>query len=262
MEGVSVVFQPLRPVLRLVSVFCLAVIIVISTVWGHQTYQNFPPVLHDKSHCDQVLKHRYLELCYQSEHRLSLWASHILTERQIRGRQSRTDNYRKDPLVIENPVEASDYRRSGFDRGHLVPAADMKQNYVAMSESFFMTNMTPQRPGFNRGIWQSLERLTRKLVLSQGTAQVVTAPVLKAGLPKLKKAISIPEKFYKIIFWPDKKLMLAFLIPNQSQSGLKPSDFQVTVDEIEQVTGLDFFSYLSDSLEEELEGSISPIPSF
>lgn len=244
--------SPRRMAIALFTFLCAFLVL------GIQAYspQNIAP----EQDCDQVIEHRYYRLCYLYEYRLSLWTSHELTRAQIRGSQKRTDDYRLDPKVLKNGVEGGDYRRSGFDRGHLVPAADMRLNYQAMSESFYMSNMTPQRPGFNRGIWQSLERLSRSLVLSRGDAIVITAPVLERGLNVLKKGIAIPKEFYKILYWPKKQMFAAFLLPNQKQSGLEPEDFQVTVDEIEQKTGLDFFSHLPDELEDRIEAQLSPLP--
>ena len=168
------------------------------------------------------------------------------------GTQSRTNDYRAD-RNISTPVGPRDYSGSGFDRGHLVPAADMKINRQAMSETFFMTNMTPQRPGFNRGIWQSLERTMRKLVASKGLAYVITAPILANGLPRLPKNIAIPESYYKIAYFPKTQEMWAYLIPNFSQKGRKLQEFLVSVDEIETLTGIDFYSQLPDALEDRLE---------
>ena len=241
-------------------IFLNGVIALLSLLPTHASYPKIAP----ESPCDQVIKHGYYKLCYLDKYRLSLWTTHELTPQSIRGNQKRTDNYRLDPRLFSSfeGVEGGDYRRSGFDRGHLVPAADMRLNYQAMSESFYMTNMTPQAPGFNRGIWQSLERLCRNLVLNYGAALVITAPVLEEGLGQLKKGITIPKMFYKILYWPKKDLMMAFLLPNQKQSGLEPQDFQVTVDEVEQQTGLDFFAHLPDSLEDQLESRLSSIPFF
>ncbi len=218
---------------------------------------SLPEYLSPKSNCDQLIEHPYYRLCYDSDHRLSLWTLHYLDSSFIEGSTNRTDDYRLDPLVLKG-VEGRDYKGSGFDRGHLVPAADMRLNHKAMSESFYMSNMTPQRPGFNRGIWQSLERLVRRLVLKRGPAYVITAPILNDGLTRLKKNISIPQDFYKIVYWPKQREAIAFLIPNESQSGQSPRDFQVSVDQLENLTSLDFFWHLEDGEEDILEAQILP----
>lgn len=216
-----------------------------------------------KGSCDQKLQKIAYSLCYSTTHRQSLWAYHQLSDDLMTGKTKRTNDYRRDPSLSKNPVTKSDYARTGFDRGHLVPAADMKKNKDLMSEAFFMTNMAPQRPGLNRGIWSSLENLTRKLVKKNGKAIIITLPIIKETDPKLPKGITIPSSFAKIIFWPKNgkqgERVLAFQIPNSTQPDLRPEDFQVTVNSIESQTGLDFFWQLPDSLEEQLEDTISAI---
>lgn len=216
-----------------------------------QRIRDFTPL----TLCDQKLENQFYSICYTFTHRVAKYAAHWLTLETISGNQSRTNDYRKDNRV-EGAVGARDYAKTGFDRGHLVPAADMKINRSAMSESFFMTNMTPQRPGFNRGIWQSLERALRKMVKEKGSAYIITAPLLDAGLPQLSKGISIPESFYKIAYFPKTREMIAYLIPNFSQKGRRISEFRITVDELEALSQIDFFSQLEDHLEDRLEASI------
>jgi endonuclease G len=229
------------------------VILFLSFNYGvrAQTTYEFTPL----TPCDQKIENQFYSICYAFPHRIAKYAVHWLSLKTMSGNQSRTNDYRRDNRVKE-AVDARDYARTGFDRGHLVPAADMKINRMAMSESFFMTNMTPQRPGFNRGIWQSLERALRKRVSEKGSAYIVTAPLLDAGLPQLSKRISIPESFYKIAYFPKTREMIAYLIPNFSQKGRKISEFRVTVDELEALTQIDFFSQLEDHLEDRLEAAL------
>lgn len=244
----SVVFRQRLPSYNWI-IFCLL-------ITSHSLFaSNIPEFLNPLAHCDQMIEHQYYRLCYQQEHRISLWSLHYIDKSYISGTTKRTDDYRLDPSVTSG-VDAKDYKGSGFDRGHLVPAADMRLNRLAMSESFYMSNMTPQAAPFNRGIWQSLERMVRQLVLDKGEAYVFTAPVLYSSLPKLKKDISIPQEFYKIVYWPKRKEALAFLIPNSSQAGRSPKDFQVSIDDLEAVTNLDFFWHLEDSEEDILEAQI------
>jgi endonuclease G len=237
-------------------IFCTCTVLALSI---HASSYSMEVNWEPKGSCDQRLQKKTYGLCYSSIHRQSLWAYHKLNTDLMSGKTKRTNDYRRDPFVIKNPVTKYDYSRTGFDRGHLVPAADMKKNKEIMSETFFMTNMAPQRPGLNRGIWSSLENLTRKLVKKYGEAVVLTLPVIKSTDPKLPKGITIPSSFAKIIFWPSKRMVLAFQIPNSSQPELRPEDFQVTVNSLESQTGLDFFWQLPDSIEETLEDTITSI---
>jgi endonuclease G len=209
-------------------------------------------------HNGELVKHRYYTLCYGEEHEQAQWTYHELTPQMLKGSTKRTDNFREDPKVSTRSADDDDYRGSGFDRGHLVPAGDMKVNKTAMSESFYMSNMSPQRPGFNRGIWKKLEGKIRYLAKKEKKLIVITGPVLERFLPTLYSGVSIPEYYYKIIYSPAQKgaKMLAFLMPNAySKRSLK--SFVVTVDEIERLTGLNFFKQLPDHLEKKLESSLN-----
>ncbi len=205
--------------------------------------------------CPEVLDYTYYSVCYDPEHRQARWVKHALTLESIKSKQKRTNDYRKDPQ-IDDPVLSSDYRYSGFDRGHLVPAADMKLNHTAMSETFYMTNMSPQRPGFNRRIWASIEWDMRGFVFDYGTAHVVTAPILHVGLERIDSGVSVPETYYKIAYFPQEERMVAYLIDNRFVEDGEPEDFLVTVDEVEAATGMDFFSELPDVLENHLESHL------
>lgn len=208
-----------------------------------------------KGSCELILEKKYYSLCYSNFHRQALWVTHLLTKKSINGRQKRTNNFRRDHHV-EDPVGSRDYRGSGFDRGHLIPAADMKLNREAMSSTFYMTNISPQTPSFNQGIWRSLEHGIRSLVRSHGDGYVVTAPVLIGKLDYIASGVSVPHFYYKIIYIPDADIMEAYLLPNIKLSGRKYREFKITVDEVEDLTGLDFFSELPDELEEVLESSL------
>ncbi len=158
---------------------------------------------------------------------------------------------------VDKPVQPADYADSGYDRGHLVPAADMKLNAAAMSESFLMSNISPQVAQMNRGLWSSLENTLRKWVRQFGDAWVITAPVLSGQLEKLPSGVSIPKYFYKIIYIPEQEMLAAFLVPNVDTSGQKFWSYVTSVDVIEQNTGIDFFHELEDRLENRLENQVA-----
>lgn len=206
----------------------------------------------------ELVQHTYYSLCYSEQNEQAAWSAHYLTVKSLSGAQNRTNNFRVDPNVSTESANKSDYKNSGFDRGHLVPAGDMKLNRTSMSESFFMSNISPQSPGFNRGVWRRIEKLTRKWAQEYGGLFVVTGPILEKGLPTIGQNVSIPRYFYKIIFDASskKQKMLAFLIENKnSKSPLK--EFVTTVDEIEQITGIDFFHEMSTSWQNQLESQVN-----
>lgn len=207
--------------------------------------------IHDCSR-GELVAHTFYTLCYAEEHEQAFWTEHTLNRAQITGTQRRTNNFKYDPKISTQSAGPRDYRGSGYDRGHLVPAGDMKVNYTSMSESFFMSNMSPQTPGFNRGIWRVLEERIRSWFEGDDLI-IITGPVLKSGLSKLNE-ISIPEEYYKILFHPSKSRMIAFLMKNES-SRQPLENFVVSVDYLEQLTELDFFSSLPVADQEILEAS-------
>ena len=207
-----------------------------------------------------VVHKSHYTLSYSEDHEVSEWTAHYLTRELVEGNASRTDNYRRDTSNLITSVNGSAYRGSGYDRGHLVPAADMKLSRESMSESFFMSNMSPQVARFNRGVWQRLERQVRQWVRSDGNLYVVTGPVLRDDLPEILPAsVSIPEYFYKIVYDDSgsQPKIAAFLMRNRgSREDLER--FVVTVDQIEELTGIDFFPALPDRVENWLESVTMP----
>lgn len=212
------------------------------------------------THCDIDVSYEHYNLCYSQEHLQAFWTFHLLTKESINGKQKRTNNFRKDYDVYPT-VDSRDYKGSGYDRGHMVPAGDMKLNRTSMSETFYMTNMSPQKSGFNSGVWRALEEGLRNQVRKRSEAFVVTGPVLLpfTNYKRIQSGVSIPDEYYKIAYFPEEQTMLAFLIPNASQRGRSYTTFQVSVDELETLTGYDFFAELEDELEEELESEFSKL---
>lgn len=217
---------------------------------------NFLP----NSNSGQLVEHKYYTLKYIEYHEQAAWVAHKLTKECVHGRARRTDNFRSDPAVRTGSASTSDYKGSGYDRGHLVPAGDMKLNQTAMSESFYLSNISPQHPSMNRGIWRRLEEKIRKWVDADGDLYVITGPILKNPIGTIgKNKVTVPGSFYKIVLdynYPKVK-MIGFVIPNrETRRGYE--DYTMSVDDIERLTGIDFFPALPDKLEKDLESSNSP----
>ena len=203
------------------------------------------------------IQHRYYTLSYSSTHRQAEYSYYFLSPESILGGQERTDDFRVDPKVKSNPVKSTDYQGSGYDRGHLCPAADMALNLTAMSETFFMSNMSPMAPSFNRGIWSRLEDWVREQALGNGGLYVVTGPILSSRCGSIKGSITVPCSYYKVVFTGGSNpKMLGFVLSNAGASGSLQA-FAVSVDEIEKKTGLDFFPQLENALEQTLESKVN-----
>ena len=175
----------------------------------------------------------------------------------IKGNYQRTDNFRIDNKIQTGSASKSDYYNSGYDRGHLAPAGDMRISKISMSESFLLSNISPQKPLFNSGGWQQLESQVRSWVLSEGEMFIVTGPILRNHIESIGlNNVTVPSFFYKIVFSKSNDKMIAFLMPNKKISNdLKY--YVKSVDYIENLTGIDFFYQLDDEIEKELESQIN-----
>ena len=207
----------------------------------------------------QVINHNYYTVSYNENHEQANWVHYELNSYMLTGTTKRTDNFRIDPNVTTESATTYDYKGSGYDRGHLAPAGDMKISFTSMSESFFMSNISPQNRSFNRGGWKKLESLVR-VWAKKNKIFITTAGVLNDNdLKKTgsKNSVSVPREFYKLIYMPSEKKMIGFLMPNQKING-QLKDYVVSVDTVEELTGIDFYSELDDVLEEKLEAEVNP----
>ena len=202
----------------------------------------------------EIVRHKAFILSYQEEYEIASWVLHRLVKEAAYGREGRSNTFLSDPLVESGSAVTQDYSRSGYDRGHLCPAGDFRHNRALEDETFYMSNMSPQLPDFNRGIWSDLENKVRSWVKKRGELIIVTGPILKKGLPTIGRMnqIAVPEKFYKIIYDPATEEAIAFLFPNEGSVELVKS-FTISIDELEVMTGIDFFAKLPDSLEQKIE---------
>ena len=212
----------------------------------------FAQGLYQHSFSGERVNHERYRLSYKEAHEQAEWVYYKLNSNLVNGNIKRSNNFREDYSVSTGSAKISDYKYSGYDRGHLVPAGDMKSSYTVMSETFFMSNISPQNPSFNRGGWKKLESLVRGWA-NTNEIHIVTAGILTGELTKIgSSGVSVPRYFYKIIYAPKEAKMIGFLMPNSKISlGLK--SYVKSVDEIESLTGIDFFYDLDDDLENKLE---------
>ena len=204
----------------------------------------------------ELVTHVYYTLSYNEKHEQAEWVHYYLDKNQISGNIERTNNFRIDNKVSTGSASLADYKGSGYDRGHLAPAGDMKRDKTSMSQSFLLSNISPQNPSFNRGIWKKLESLVRAWA-GNNALYVTTAGILENNLKTIGfNKVSVPDRFYKIIYQLKDQKMIAFLMPNEKVT-LPLASYIVSVDKIEDLTGIDFYSKLEDDLEEKLESQKS-----
>lgn len=183
---------------------------------------------------------------------------YLLTAEHTKGEVPRFNNFIRDDSIAAC-ANAWDYSNSGFDRGHMSPAGDMKWDEEAMRQSFFMTNVCPQNRSLNMGAWNKLEIKTREWAQQFGRIIVITGPIFDHpnGTIGKEMLIPVPTAFFKVLYCPDEpnKQMIAFIMDNQPGVSRKIRQSCVTVDEVEERTGLDFFAALDDDEESALEAT-------
>ena len=209
----------------------------------------------------QIIKHTAFIAGYSAKYKQPYWVTHIITKDILYSNFTRSDDFRVDSLVKDGTADSVDYWNSGYDRGHMAPSADFRWSKKALSESYLYSNIAPQNPELNRGTWAKLETIIREWAIDANELYVVTGPVLNQQFSDLQQGsyqVAIPHYFYKIlldIYPPDFKA-IAFLVPNKNIP-YKLNNFVVSIDSIEQLSGIDFFPALDDSLENNLEKQVN-----
>lgn len=217
--------------------------------------------------------YEYYSICYRESYEQAEWSAYCLTSEHLVKNAARSDDFRPDPEISTGSASLADYKGSGYDRGHLSPAADFAFDKTAMSETFYMSNMSPQAGGLNRGIWKDLEATVRNWASEFGRVYVVSGPILEKPAEDYesigKDKVSVPQYYYKVLLAPlyadekdketpdDAKSVIAigFILPNEKCDG-DIFDFAVSIDEVEKRTGIDFFNELDDDAENAVEAAV------
>ena len=203
----------------------------------------------------QIIEHKLFSLSYNEEHEQADWVAYKLFPNSINNSVKRKDNFRNDKFVLTGSASVSDYKKSGYDRGHLAPAKAMSFSKETMSESFFMSNMSPQKPSFNRGVWKKLEEKVRSWISISDSLYVVTGPVLKDSLGVIgKNSVTIPKAYFKsIIRFSNNEIQGIGFMLNNEKSSKELSTFIVSIDSIEKVTKLNLFEKLDTVIQNRIE---------
>ncbi|WP_375560159.1 DNA/RNA non-specific endonuclease [Bernardetia sp. OM2101] len=218
---------------------------------------------------DEVITHSAMILAYTEEYEQARWVTHIITPDIVQTSFGRSNDFREDEKVSTGSAKQEDYflvdtlengkleyDGFGYDRGHLAPSADFRWSEKALSESFLYSNMSPQKAEFNREIWAHLEDALRGYVIKNNTPlYVVTLPILNKNLSKIERGVNkvaIPKQYAKIAIDLKNKRGIAFLLPNAASTSLLTT-FTTSINEIEKLTQIDFFSSIDDELENKLE---------
>ncbi len=207
----------------------------------------------------QIVHHEGYSLSYSEPHEQAEWVAYELKKTHLSNTNFKRPYFEIDNAVKTKAAHWRNYKKSGYDRGHLCPAGDRKYSKAAHDETFLTSNVSPQIHAFNAGIWNRLEQKTRYWARKYDGVFVVSGGVLKGNMKTIgEEKVSVPNQFYKVIIDNNsgKTKLLAFLLPHKESN--KPLyEYVVSVDKIEALTGIDFFPELDDAKEKRLEASNS-----
>lgn len=205
---------------------------------------------------ERIIYHKGYIVSYNTKWKIPNWVAWELTSSETDAKIPREDSFCEDPDFDGPQASLEDYRGSGYSRGHMVPAADMRWDEVAMKECFYLTNICPQKAAFNSGNWGQLERQCREWAQKEGAIWIVCGPIVGKS-PKLigEGKVVVPDAFYKVVMSPYAKTpkAIGFIYTHANKKGTKIRKFAFSVDEVERRTGIDFFASLPDNVEEKVE---------
>jgi endonuclease G, mitochondrial len=215
--------------------------------------------LYPNSTTGQIIKHKYYNASYSEDDEQSEWVAYKISRNNYNKNIARTNDFRADKSVKTKSASLTDYRGSGYDRGHLAPARAMSYNHASMSESFYLSNMSPQKPSFNRGIWKTLEGKVEYWSNFRDSIYVVSGPILDNPIGSIgENKITVPRAFYKtLISFKNMKMQgIAFIIPNE-KSKKSIYSYATSIDEVEKITGIDFYHKMDSIMQERIESNES-----
>lgn len=214
------------------------------------------PIMQDSGSSGRIVVHSGYALSYNSERLLPDWVAYELTSLETEGDNPRAEHFQKDPFLSGLQADNDDYRNSGWDKGHMAPAADMKWDETAMKESFYLSNVCPQNHKLNSGTWKKLEEQCRKYAQRFGSVYIVCGPVIKNNKYGTigDNGVMVPDGFYKVLLAVcyGKYIGIGFLFDNE-KGNKNLMKHAVSIDEVERITGIDFFPSLPDDEEQRVE---------
>lgn len=218
---------------------------------------EIPTIMDERS--NRVITHKGYTVSYNYDWRIPNWVAYELTDIEVQGEVPRYDRFKPDPMVPQNvTATTNDYKHSGYDRGHMAPAADMKWDEQAMRESFYLSNICPQNPNLNGGVWKDLEEQVRDLASQKGRIFVVCGPIVNDVSTTIgENKVVVPQAFFKVLLQEEKGEIHTIGFVYENKSGKRPmSTYAMTVDEVETITNIDFFPSLPNKTEKKAESEV------
>lgn len=208
-----------------------------------------------------IVRHEGFAISYNQSRCIPNWVAYELTKSETYGDVERTDYFDVDPSVSGRQAKFGDYSHTGYDRGHMAPAGDMKWSKEAMDACFYLTNICPQNHVLNKGDWNDLEIKCREWARRYGKAWIVTGPVVTSSVPKTigSHHVVVPDAFFKAVMVPrgDSYEAVAFVMDNCDEHN-DMMDCSMCIDDLENLAGIDFFYALPDNLEDKVEKKVTP----
>jgi len=238
--------------MRIILLISIFITVTSCSVIKHNRFIEEPKYNKDDS---LYFKHYAYSFLYNEEIEQSDWVSYQLLVSELEANYKRTNNFYEDTLVITGTATNADYKYSGYDKGHLAPAADMTWNKQAMKESFYFSNISPQLPEFNRGIWKKLETKVRKWAEKYYCLYITTGPIFENTDKTIGiNEVVIPTHFFKTILIYNDSIMqgIGFLFPHE-KCNEEIIDYAVSIDRLEIITGNDFYHLLPNRHEKDIE---------
>lgn len=226
---------------------------------GTQTKPTTNTFFMPTSTTGQIVHHDGYSLSYSEPYEQAEWVAYELKKEHLSQNNFKRPYFEIDQAVKTGAASWRNYKNSGYDKGHLCPAGDKRYSQKAHDETFLTSNITPQEHQFNAGIWNTLEQQTRYWAKRYDGVFVVTGSVLKGNLKRIgAEQVAVPNLFYKVLldYNNGAPKVIAFLVPHQD-SNLPLQRFVVSVDHIENATGIDFFPELDDTIEDDIEATVN-----
>ena len=241
--------------------FILCLLLATSIITQAQKYELPKPLNRTD---EKTLVHEGYTCSFNTSRLTPTYVAWCLTRERVNGKVKRTNFFDVDPSVESRyQVRHSDYSGTRFDRGHMCPAADNQHSQKAMVECFYMTNMCPQCHALNSGAWNDLEIQCRSWARNYGKVYICSGPIYdKKPYQTIGNRrscrIAVPDRFFKVVLMVGRQTKaIGFIYPNGS-ANKEMRSYAVSVDKVEQVTGLNFFYLLDDKIENQIEKECKP----
>ena len=208
---------------------------------------------------EQIIRKIAYIASYNKDTKTPNWVAWHLTAEHTDGPYKRLSNFHEEEDVPEPRATLQDYRGSGWSRGHMCPAGDNKWNSDAMYESFSLVNVCPQNNSHNSGLWNSIEMDCRRWARQYGDIYIVCGPVLMRENHETigENAVVVPEAFFKVVLCLNGKPKGFGIVTRNTDGNRKRDLYYNSIDQVERITGIDFFPALPDELENCIESDVN-----